>query len=572
MKVKVAKTLKPVEKSQALLKKSKSGIQKTKKLKPALKPSTAKVAVASGMKAAPGEEKLPAKPAFSLLLKPKKQAQQKKSTTGKQQNKQENAPSPTKQKNGTGTANKQKNAKSVPVVKQANGAEPAKKQQNAKAKPDVKKADVSLVKKENGAAPSGKKQKQPAKGKPAIVQKKEKKADDQKPSTEASEANKLKKRLVSQVKALKWAERKVEGGVPETADEATLALVPEELISKESFRKAFEIIRSKVDDKEKKLFGDELKYSLQIVSVKVPRCPQRNSRISLPHPLLRAEDDVCLIVKDLVRGREVDFTPTLHHWEDKLKELNLDHKLHIIPFQQLKRDYGSYEMKRKLAHRFERFLVDGRISGHVFSFLGAQFAKRCKNPTPVSLIKESKIKEAIEQALSVQTYRQGNTGRMVEIKFAAHWMPLEDAVENGMALLEKLKTDLPGGWLNIHAINVTTATEKTRSFPIYVSTIDPNLVPVPMVVGPREKFVKKQQALIEKRSGGEYEVTKDGIIRKKRKLNLDGEPINAEESDVEVEELEPEEDDNWVPYDDDLPIRRRTGGPKRQKGPKMRVK
>uniref|UniRef100_A0A182YMN9 Uncharacterized protein n=1 Tax=Anopheles stephensi TaxID=30069 RepID=A0A182YMN9_ANOST len=571
MKVKVPKTLKPVEKSQKLLKKSKSGIQKAKTPKAALKPAVAKVAVAKAAKVATAEE-LPVKTAFSMLVKPKKQAQKKSAAVKKAE--QENSPPLVKQANGTGpadAASKQKKAKAEPAVKQANGTGPvpaATKQANgtgpAAASKQKNAKNVPAAKQANGSGP--------VKRAAPVAQSKAEKGDNKRPESDEPEGKKSKKLLTVQMKALKRAERKVETGAPEKADEATLALVPQQLISKESFQKVFEIIRNKVDDKGKKLFGDDLKYSLQIVSVKVPRCPVRNSRLSLSHPLLRAEDEVCLIVKDLVRGRDVDFTPSLHHWEDKLSGQDFGYKLQIIPFQQLKRDYSSFEMKRKLAQRYERFLVDARIVGHVFAFLGSQFAKRCKNPAPVNLENESKIKEAIGQALRLQTYRQGNTGLSTEIKFAAHWMPVEHAVENGMELLEKLKTVYPGGWLNIQAINVTTATEKTSSFPIYVSTIDPNLVPIPTVVGPREKFVKKQQALIEKKTGGEYEVTKEGVVRKKRKLNLDGQPDDAEESDVEVEDLEPEQDDNWVPYDDDVPRRRRTGGGggKRQKGPKMR--
>ncbi|XP_052896018.1 ribosomal L1 domain-containing protein CG13096 [Anopheles moucheti] len=522
MKVKAAKKGKPVREGLVQIKKSKTDIQKAKKLKEPLKQSAAKVAASDGAEAA--SVKLPEKRVFSMKLQPKTQAKQKKPSAGKK-NEQENSP-PAKGTNGAAPARKAKKLKlpkGVPVVEE---------------------------------------------------QKEEQMEEDKQPKSKIGEANKAKKELESQVKALKDEERKLGGKIPKKCTDETLELVPEELISKMSFKKIYEVFRKKGDAKGNKLFGDDLKYNLQIISVKVPRCPSRNCRITLPHPLLRQEDDICLIVKDAIRGRAVDYLPTLHEWEDKLKELDIGYKVQIIPFQQLKRDYGSFEMKRKLAQRFERFLVDARISGHVFAFLGSQFIKRCKNPTPVKLENEAKIKEVLEHALQLHTYRQGNKGNSSEIKFAAHWMPVEHAIENGLALLEKLKTAFPGGWLNIQSINITTATEKSDSLPIYVSTIDPNLVPVPVVVGTREKFVKKQQQLIQKHTGGKYEVTKEGIVRKVRTPKLYGWANNVEESDVELEDVELEKDDGWVPYDDDPQRRyrrpRRSG--KRQRGPKMRVK
>ncbi|XP_053665394.1 ribosomal L1 domain-containing protein CG13096 [Anopheles marshallii] len=521
MKVKAAKKDKPVREEVVQIKKTKTGIQKAKKLKEPLKQSAAKVAATNGAEVAEAASvKLPEKREFSMKLQLKKKAKQKKPSGGKK-NEQENSP----------------------PAKDANGAVPGKR---------------------------AKKQKQ-LKVVPVVEEQKE---EDKQPEPVINERKKAKKEFEAQVKALKKEERNLDVKLPKKCKTETLELVPKELISKKSFQKVYELFRKKGDEKGNKLFGDDLKYNLQIISVKVPRCPSRNCRIILPHPLLRQEDDICLIVKDAIRGREVDYSLTLHEWEDKLKDLNIGHKVQIIPFQQLKRDYGSYEMKRKLAQRFERFLVDARISGHVFAFLGSQFIKRSKNPTPVKLDNEAKIKEVLAHALQLHTYRQGNKGNSSEIKFAAHWMPVEHAVENGLALLEKLKTAFPGGWLNIQSINITTATEKSQSLPIYVSTIDPNLVPVPVVVGLREKFVKKQQHLMKQRTGGMYEVTKDGIVRKVRTPEQNAGANNVEESDVELEDVELEEDDGWVPYDDDPQRARRKGrgSGTRQRGPKMRIK
>uniref|UniRef100_A0A182P237 Uncharacterized protein n=1 Tax=Anopheles epiroticus TaxID=199890 RepID=A0A182P237_9DIPT len=509
MKAKVPKKVKPSEKGSTLLKKSKTDIQKVKKgQEGALKLSTAKAAIANGDAAATTKQ----------VVKKNLQAvkaEQNKLNGGKK----------TEQEN-------------LPPLKSESPKEKKTKQ-----------------KKGSAAAPVT-----------TEVVKDDEKQEQIKP--EVSDTKKALKETDAKLKELKKIQRKAAKKVKK-AVEKTKPQAPEQLISVESFRKMYEMVHKKFTDKSNKLFGDDLKYALQILSVKVPRCPLRICRVALPHPLVRKDDEVCLIVKDLIRGRAVDFADTLNHWEDKLRELAIDYKVEVIPFQQLKRDYSSFEMKRKLVHRFERFVVDARISGHVFAFLGSQFARRGKNPIPVKLNSDEKIKASIEQAVHLQTYRQGNSGASTEIKFAAHWMSVDQAVENGMALLEKLKSIYPGGWLNVQSINLTTACEKSYSLPVYVSTIDANLVPVPVIAGPRQKFVKKQQKLFSKQTGGKYEVTKDGVIRR---VKVEGED-NGPDSDVEMEvdDLEPEDDDNWLPYDDEPAGRPRVGGRPRRRGPKMRI-
>uniref|UniRef100_A0A182JYX8 Uncharacterized protein n=1 Tax=Anopheles christyi TaxID=43041 RepID=A0A182JYX8_9DIPT len=514
MKLKGTKVEKPVAKDLVKMKKSKISIQKTKKsMGVELKPSAAKAA--KGAKT----EQLEKKNVFNKGLKMVK-ANQNEPNTGNIKMEQENLP-PLKQQKANGTAARLKQEKKQ---KQKQATEPMKDESEE----------------ENPTKPQNEK-------------------------TEARKEEEKKK------KALKKKQQRAGGELPKKVTEDTLALVPEKLISEESFQKVYETMHQKFTEKGHTLFGDDLKYAMQILSVKIPRCPLRNCRVALPHSLLRKDDEICLIVKDLIRGRKVDFSNTLEHWEEKLKELAIEYKVRVLPFQQLKRDYGPFEMKRKLQNRYERFVVDACIGGHVFAFLGSHFAKRGKNPIVAKLDTDARIKASLEQALHLQSYRQGNSGVSTEIKFAAHWMPTEHAVENGMALMENLKSMFPGGWLNVRTIKLATVGEKSYSLPIYESTIDANLVPVPIVVGPRQKFVKKQQKLFAKQTDGKYEVTKDGVVRRVKNPNAEGED-NGPDSDVEMEldDLEPEDDDNWVPYDDDVPSRPRQGGRPRERGPKIR--
>lgn len=233
----------------------------------------------------------------------------------------------------------------------------------------------------------------------------------------------------------------------------------------------------------------------------------------LPNPIYQKGDDICLIVKDLERGRKQDHEETLTFWKEKLRELGVDYITQVIPFRQLKQDYKEYEMKLKLVHRFDRFLVDARINGHVFNFLGNNFIRRCKNPTPVILEKDEKIVKSLEKALGRFTYKQTNTGRVTEIQFATHKMPLDKAVENAESLLLTLKRQYPGGWQNIRTIYLKPMVDIQLTFPLYVSKNDPNLVPVPKVSGPRERFEKSMNEQLLEATQDKYKFQAGNLMR-----------------------------------------------------------
>lgn len=315
------------------------------------------------------------------------------------------------------------------------------------------------------------------------------------------------------------------------------------LVSKTIITSALKACKKALDggfDKKKNLFGEDLKYGLQIAAIKIPDVPSRNCRVQLPNPIYREGDDICLIVKDLERGRKHDYEETLTFWSDKLRELGINYITQVIPFRQLKEDYKEYEMKLKLVHRFDRFLVDARINGHVFNFLGNNFIRRCKNPTPVILEKDEKIVKSIEKALSRLTYKQTNTGRVAEIQFATHKMPLDKAVENANSLLQALKTQYPGGWQNIRTIYLKPMVDIQLTFPLYVSKIDPNSVPVPKITGPRERFEKSMNERMLETTMDKYKFQGGNLVRvafeKRKKTNARGNTVNK--GNVEAEAAE----------------------------------
>lgn len=309
----------------------------------------------------------------------------------------------------------------------------------------------------------------------------------------------------------KWKKKPKNGKVSQKENEVT-----ETLVSRKTITTALKACKKTLDagfDEKKNLFGEDLKYGLQIAAVKIPDVPSRNCRMQLPNALYQKGDDICLIVKDLERGRKQDHEETLTFWKEKLREVGIDYITQVIPFRQLKQDYKEYEMKLKLVHRFDRFLVDARINGHVFNFLGNNFIRRCKNPTPVILEKDEKIVKSIEKALGRFTYKQTNTGRVTEIQFATHKMPLDKAVENAEALLQTLKTQYPGGWQNIRTIYLKPMAEIQLTFPLYVSNIDPNSVPVPKIPGPRERFEKSMNEQLLEATQDKYKFQAGNLVR-----------------------------------------------------------
>lgn len=319
--------------------------------------------------------------------------------------------------------------------------------------------------------------------------------------------------------------------------------VTETLISKKTIKAALKACKKALDagfDQKKNLFGEDLKYGLQIASVKIPDVPSRNCRVQLPNAIYQKGDDICLIVKDLERGRKQDHEDTLNFWADKLRELGIDYITQVIPFRQLKQDYREYEMKLKLVHRFDRFLVDARINGHVYNFLGNNFIRRCKNPTPVILEKDEKIVKSLNKALGRVTYKQTNTGRITEIQFATHKMPLDKAVENAESLLQTMKTQYPGGWQNMRTVYLKPMTDIQLTFPLYVSKEDPNLVPVPKISGPRERFEKSMNEKLLEATKNKYKFEEGNLVRvafEKRNTKKDKQAKVQDDSVPKEEEL-----------------------------------
>ena len=94
---------------------------------------------------------------------------------------------------------------------------------------------------------------------------------------------------------------------------------------------------------------------------------------SLPHCSVPEPRDVCLIVKDMEKGLNIDHEPTLNHFKDLLASKGINNITQVISLRELKVEYKPYEAKHSLCQKYDIFLVDDRILRLVPKFLGKPF-------------------------------------------------------------------------------------------------------------------------------------------------------------------------------------------------------
>lgn len=57
-------------------------------------------------------------------------------------------------------------------------------------------------------------------------------------------------------------------------------------------------------------------------------------------------------------------------FEELLKEVGISGVKTILPLAKLKQDYGPHNMKLKLLHTYDVFLVESEIAEHAYTILG----------------------------------------------------------------------------------------------------------------------------------------------------------------------------------------------------------
>lgn len=180
------------------------------------------------------------------------------------------------------------------------------------------------------------------------------------------------------------------------------------------------------------------------------------------------DSEICLFVKDLKRGRRVDFEPTIQHYEKLLRANKVKHSITVIPLNQLYNEYAPFELRRKLSFAYDKFLADASIAAHVNGFLGSRMLNKGRIAFPVNLSAKDLVDE-IDTALRKVCYKHLSRGVTQNIQVGKHSMSDSDIAENIIDLVQKIGDVHPGGYENVHKLHLKPQHNLSVVIPIYVS-------------------------------------------------------------------------------------------------------
>ncbi|KAG8222948.1 hypothetical protein J437_LFUL000243 [Ladona fulva] len=159
----------------------------------------------------------------------------------------------------------------------------------------------------------------------------------------------------------------------------------------------------KDESKKKSLFSGEGDFVLiQVSCVRIPKLTRKNYRFPLPHGFLKDTSEVCLFVRNLQGNKDLEYEETVRHYKNLLSEAGVTSVHEVISVNQLKQEYKTYEMKRRLAARFDFFLGDAVVNDWLNGLVGKNFHRCKKIPNPVKL-DSSDLKAEIDRALHKTT-------------------------------------------------------------------------------------------------------------------------------------------------------------------------
>ncbi|XP_031631432.1 ribosomal L1 domain-containing protein CG13096-like [Contarinia nasturtii] len=278
---------------------------------------------------------------------------------------------------------------------------------------------------------------------------------------------------------------------------------------------ALKLATDKEVEESKRLLESDYTYSLMIASHKVPHVPVHLSRILLKHSLHNEDSEVALFVKDLKRGRRLDFEPTIQHYENLLREKNVTkYRITVIPVNQLYNEYATFELRRKLSYLYDKFLVDSPIAAHVNGFLGSKMLKKGRLAIPVNLSKEN-LSDEIDKAMRKVFYKHVNQGITQNIQVGKHTMPNDQIADNIIDLLRQFGDIHPGGYKNVHKLFLRPQANVSVVIPLYVSADQPlDKTPVDRTAGEQvlQQHSKMAHSLL-----GDFNINEAGKLVQKRR-------------------------------------------------------
>ncbi|XP_065214727.1 ribosomal L1 domain-containing protein 1-like [Planococcus citri] len=260
---------------------------------------------------------------------------------------------------------------------------------------------------------------------------------------------------------------------------------------KEGVGALLDILNKQDEAKSKNILDDTTPVFLQIDFVKIPKIQRRIVRIPLEHSLLTDTSDVCLIVSDLIRGRNVNHEVTVNHYDKLLKKKGITdvQKIDVIPSRRIRVDFDQYEAKRKLCDMYDFFLIDEKISAYLRTKLGPSFTKSRKWPVPIR-IKRKNLKDEILSKLKKTSLCLDGSGTTKTLQIARKDMTPEEITDNILSVSKYISDTFPSGWKNIRSLHIKGP--KSLALPIFMSCILPNDVPTPTIKTKRTKRSKKR--------------------------------------------------------------------------------
>ncbi|XP_017782732.1 PREDICTED: ribosomal L1 domain-containing protein 1-like [Nicrophorus vespilloides] len=287
------------------------------------------------------------------------------------------------------------------------------------------------------------------------------------------------------------------------------------------------------DDKVKLFDDQEERFLLQIKCIKVPEANPMIKRITLKHGKLNANSDICFIVKDYKKPKDVD--KTIEFYEKIFEMHNITNIKCIMPFYTASTEYAEYENQRRLVDLYDSFLVDASISNQFSTMFRAVFIKKGKMPRMVRM-RASNLKDQVEKSLKMVPLKICDGRDSYLIEFGHHLMKKQEIIENLHHVVRELNIVFPGGHDNIRNMYVKTPTGV--SIPLYLSLANSSDVVTPVVKRKLPKACKDVRGELSTFTDAEVIVKPHGeviLVRNKKEQSLGDDEDCEEEEDVEDE-------------------------------------
>eukprot|EP00270_Netrium_digitus_P006841 TRINITY_DN1976_c0_g1_i2.p1 TRINITY_DN1976_c0_g1~~TRINITY_DN1976_c0_g1_i2.p1 ORF type:complete len:274 (-),score=40.53 TRINITY_DN1976_c0_g1_i2:297-1118(-) len=211
--------------------------------------------------------------------------------------------------------------------------------------------------------------------------------------------------------------------------------------------------RPQLQEQALQLLESEEVFYLAVTLKKIPtRKSKKPLRINIPHSLhpVGGGSEICLIVKDEKSSESGD---SYGHRRAK-QWLKADGEMSgvtkVMSLSKLRSKYFAHEAKRKLCGSYHLFLADERVMPLLPRLIGKTFFKQKKHPIPVRLTSKdwtARIRRACDS-----TYFYFFGGSSSTVKAARVTQPIEEVMDNVMAIAHCLASKLPKKWSSVKSV------------------------------------------------------------------------------------------------------------------------